>query len=181
MTRRKAAPDGGAAPAAHAPDAPASDAPASTTPATDASPEGAAPAEAKQGRGRERRPKRTPKRGSKPRTGAVDRVHVADDALATVVGLAAHEVPGVVGMAPASLSEGLRRILGVSQVDEGVEVAREDDGATARIVLHVVVAYGVNIPAVAESVVERVRYAAKTYAGVKVEDVKVRVAGVSRG
>lgn len=111
----------------------------------------------------------------------VDRVQVADDALATVVGLAAHEVPGVVGMAPTSLSEGLRRILGVSQVDEGVTVERDADSGLARIELHVVVAYGVNIPAVAESVVERVRYAAKTYAGVEVSAVKVHVAGVSRG
>jgi uncharacterized alkaline shock family protein YloU len=115
------------------------------------------------------------------KAGGIDHVHVADDALATVIGLAAHEVPGVVGMAPASLSEGLRRILGVSQVDEGVEVERDEDGVATRIVLHVVVAYGVNIPAVAESVVERVRYAAKTYAGIDVAEVKVHVAGVSRG
>lgn len=128
----------------------------------------------------------TPKprrRSAKPRTpdGAVDHVRVSDGALATVIGLAAHEVPGVVGMAPASLTEGLRRILGVSQVDEGVEIERSEDGASARVALHVVVAYGVNIPAVAESVVERVRYAADTYAGVAVADVKVHVAGVSRG
>ena len=89
----------------------------------------------------------TPKprrRSTKPRTpdGAVDHVRVSDGALATVIGLAAHEVPGVVGMAPTSLTEGLRRILGVSQVDEGVEVERSEDGATARVVLHVVVAYG---------------------------------------
>jgi uncharacterized alkaline shock family protein YloU len=115
------------------------------------------------------------------RSGTVDHVHVADDALATIIGLAAHEVPGVVGMAPASLSEGLRRILGVSQVDEGVDIDRSADGASAQVGLHVVVAYGVNIPAVAESVVERVRYAARTFAGVKVDDVKVHVAGVSRG
>jgi uncharacterized alkaline shock family protein YloU len=112
---------------------------------------------------------------------AIDRVQVADQALATVIGLAAHEVPGVVGMAPTSLTEGLRRILGVSQVDEGVTVQREGEGGEARVELHVVVAYGVNIPAVAESVVERVRYAAKTYAGVEVSSVKVHVAGVSRG
>ncbi len=113
--------------------------------------------------------------------GAVDHVRVADGALATIIGLAAHEVPGVVGMAPASLTEGLRRILGVSQVDEGVEIERSEDGARASVVLHVVVAYGVNIPAVAESVVVRVRYAARTFAGVDVDDVKVHVAGVSRG
>jgi uncharacterized alkaline shock family protein YloU len=84
-------------------------------------------------------------------------------------------------MAPASLTEGLRRILGVSQVDEGVEITRSEDASRAEVVLHVVVAYGVNIPAVAESVVVRVRYAARTFAGVEVDDVKVHVAGVSRG
>lgn len=124
-----------------------------------------------------------PRRRSTKRApdGAVDQVRVADGALATVIGLAAHEVPGVVGMAPASLSEGLRRILGVSQVDEGVEIQRSADASRAEVVLHVVVAYGVNIPAVAESVVERVRYAARAFAGVEVDDVKVHVAGVSRG
>jgi uncharacterized alkaline shock family protein YloU len=111
----------------------------------------------------------------------VDATHVSDDALATVIGLAAHEVPGVVGMAPTSLGEGIRRILGVSQADEGVEIARSGDGREhADVEIHVVVAYGVNIPVVAESVVQRVRYAARHYAGVQVDDVQVHVAGVSR-
>lgn len=109
-----------------------------------------------------------------------DRVQVSDSAVATVVGLAAHEVPGVVGMAPASLGEGLRRVLGLQQVDEGVEVKHDAEHGTCEVHLHVVVAYGVNIPAVAESVRERVQYAASTYAGVKAEKVVVHVAGVSR-
>lgn len=111
-----------------------------------------------------------------------DRTHVTDTALATLVGLAAHEVPGVVGMAPANLGEGLRRILGVSQASEGVEIRRSDDGSEGvDAVLHVVVAYGVNIPVVSESVAGRVRYAAKKYAGVDLGEVRVHVAGVSRG
>jgi uncharacterized alkaline shock family protein YloU len=110
-----------------------------------------------------------------------DRVRVSDSALATIIGLAAHEVPGVVGMAPASLGEGLRRVLGLAQVDEGVEVVRSDGEDTVRVDLHVVVAYGVNIPAVADSVRERVQYAASAFAGVKTGDITVHVAGVSRG
>ena len=110
-----------------------------------------------------------------------DRTHVADDALATLIGLAAHEVPGVVGMAPTNLGEGIRRILGVSQADEGVEIRRPDaDPERPDVELHVVVAYGVNIPVVAESVEERVRYAARHYGGVEVRNIKVHVAGVSR-
>ena len=116
---------------------------------------------------------------SKP---AGDATNVADGALSTLIGLAAHEVPGVVGMAPTSLGEGIRRILGVSQADEGVEIDRSDDAPDRPdVVLHVVVAYGVNIPVVAESVMERVRYAARHYGGVDVREVKVHVAGVSRG
>ena len=129
-----------------------------------------------------RRPRK--RRSTGVATLEVDAVRVADNALATVIGLAAHEVPGVVGMAPAGLTEGLRRILGVSQVDEGVEVEHavgESEGPVTKVVLHVVVAYGVNIPAVAESVVERVRYAASAFAGVELAEVKVHVAGVSRG
>lgn len=112
--------------------------------------------------------------------GAVDRVVVTDGALAKVVGLSAHEVPGVVGMAPASLGEGIRRILGTRQVDEGVVISKREQPDRAEVDIHVVVAYGVNIPVVADGVRERVRYAAKTYAGVTIEKVRVHVAGVSR-
>ena len=106
-----------------------------------------------------------------------DRVSVTDEALATIIGLAAHEVPGVVGMAPAGIREGIKRILGVAQADEGVEVSREESA----IDLHVVVAYGVNIPAVADSVRERVLYAAQTFAGVELNAVRIHIDGVSRG
>jgi uncharacterized alkaline shock family protein YloU len=107
-----------------------------------------------------------------------DKIVVTDGALATVIGLAAHEVPGVIGMAPAGLREGIKRILGVSQADEGVTVARQE--SATNVDLHVVVAYGVNIPAVADSIRERVYYAAKAYAGVELEKVRVHIAGVSR-
>ncbi len=109
----------------------------------------------------------------------VDKIIVTDEALATLIGLAAHEVPGVIGMAPTNLREGMRRILGAQQADEGVEIVREGEEAVA-VALHVAVAYGVNIPAVAESVKERVLYAAKTFAGVSVKSVKLHVAGVGR-
>ena len=112
--------------------------------------------------------------------GQVDRVFVTDGALAKVVGLSAHEVPGVVGMAPASLGEGIRRILGARQVDEGVVVTRHEDPGVADVDIHVVVAYGVNIPVVADSIRERVRYAASTFAGVELDKIRVHVAGVSR-
>ncbi|HRP47143.1 MAG TPA: Asp23/Gls24 family envelope stress response protein [Trueperaceae bacterium] len=111
----------------------------------------------------------------------VDQVRVSDGALASIIGLSAHEVPGVVGMAPASMSEGLRRLLGARQVDEGVVIEHPKGEKHADVDLHVVVAYGVNIPVVADSVRERVKYAALHYAGITLDVVRVRVVGVSRG
>ncbi len=111
----------------------------------------------------------------------IDRVRVSDDALASIIGLAAHEVPGVVGMAPANIGEGLRRILGLSHIDEGVVIEHPKGERRADVDLHVVVAYGVNIPVVADSVRERVGYAARRFAGIELDDVRVHVDGVSRG
>ncbi len=122
---------------------------------------------------------RPPKR--KPKEREIDRVHVSDDALSSILGLAAHEVPGVVGMAPANIGEGLRRVLGLSQVDEGVVVEHPNGELRADVDIHVVVAYGINIPVVADSVRERARYAAKRYAGIDLDAVRVHVDGVSRG
>lgn len=111
---------------------------------------------------------------------AGDQLFVSDEALAVIVGLAAHEVPGVVGMAPATLGEGLRRILGVAHADEGVEIVRGAEHGHASFDLHVVVAYGVNIPVVADSIRARVEYASLTFAGVVADEVRIHVAGVSR-
>ncbi len=127
-------------------------------------------------------PRRAAAGQASAKTRKVDAVEVSDGALATIVGLAAHEVPGVVGMAPASLTEGIRRILGARQVDEGVVLDRggPDRAGVATVDLHVVVAYGVNIPVVAEQIRKRVEYAAKRYAGVELHEVTVHVDGVSR-
>ncbi len=127
----------------------------------------------------EARPSRQTQR--KKRERAIDSVRVSDDALASILGLAAHEVPGVVGMAPANIGEGLRRVLGLSQVDEGVVIEHPNGELRADVDIHVVVAYGVNIPVVAESVRERTRYAAKRFAGIQLDEVRVHVDGVSRG
>ncbi len=105
-------------------------------------------------------------------------ITVTENALASLLGLAAHEVPGVVGMAPSNIREGLQKILGRAQARDGVVVTGE--GEKRAVDLHVVVAFGTNINAVAENVRERVTYAARNFAGVQLESVRVHVVGVSK-
>lgn len=107
---------------------------------------------------------------------------VSDTALAAVLGLAAHEVPGVVGMSPAGLRESISRILGRSESNEGV-VVKADTQAPGRYQadLYIVVAFGARIPVVVESVAERVQWAARNLAGLELSTVRIHVVGVSRG
>ncbi|WP_337844865.1 Asp23/Gls24 family envelope stress response protein [Thermus sp.] len=110
------------------------------------------------------------------------RVTVTENALAAILALAAHEVPGVVGMAPAGLKDQVVRILKRQEASEGV-VVRQDPAKPGQYQadFYVVVAYGTRIPTVVESLAERVSFAARKFAGVELSQVRVHVVGVGRG
>ena len=106
-------------------------------------------------------------------------ITITEAALASLIGLTAHEVPGVVGMAPANFREGIQRTLGRAQSRDGVIIARDAGRYSAD--LFVVLAYGVSIPTVAANISERVEHAVKTLAGIELARVRVHAVGVSRG
>ncbi|WP_034385242.1 Asp23/Gls24 family envelope stress response protein [Deinococcus sp. YIM 77859] len=103
---------------------------------------------------------------------------ISEAALASLIGLTAHEIPGVVGMAPATLKEGLSRVLGRANAREGVVVSRE--GGEYAADLYVVVAYGVSIPTVARNIKDRVEHVVKTQAGIELKATRVHAVGVQR-
>lgn len=103
-------------------------------------------------------------------------IQISEAALASLIGLTAHEIPGVVGMAPANLKEGLQRVLGRAQARDGVVIVK--DGGKTSADLYVVVAYGVNIPAVAKNIAERVEHTVKTQAGLDLSATRVHAVGM---
>ncbi|MGI8747237.1 MAG: Asp23/Gls24 family envelope stress response protein [Deinococcus sp.] len=104
-------------------------------------------------------------------------IHISEAALASLIGLTAHEIPGVVGMAPANLREGIQKVLGRAQSRDGVVIGREDGGYSAD--LYVVVAYGVSIPTVAQNISQRVEHVVKTQAGIELHATRVHAVGVA--
>lgn len=104
---------------------------------------------------------------------------ISEAALASLIGLTAHEVPGVVGMAPANFRDGILKVLGRAQSREGVTIGREDGKYSAD--LYIVVAYGVNIPTVARNITDRVEHAVRTMAGIELVRTRVHAVGVAHG
>ena len=105
-------------------------------------------------------------------------IQITEAALASLIGLSAHEIPGVVGMAPANLREGISRVLGRANASEGVVIGREGGKYTAD--LYIVAAYGVSIPTVAQNIVDRVMHTVKSQAGIELSATRIHAVGVQR-
>lgn len=103
-------------------------------------------------------------------------LHVANDVLADIVGNAAMECYGVVGMTAPNAADGIAKILPTSRLRRGVVVNTTDEGI--HVELYVVIEYGTNITTVSQNLIDQVSFALKEYARVPLEGVEVHVQDV---
>lgn len=103
-------------------------------------------------------------------------LHVANDVLADMVGNAALECYGVVGMAAPSAADGIAKILPASRLRRGVVVTTTDAGI--HVELYIVIEYGTNITTVSQNLIDRVSFVLKEYARVPLDGVEVHVQGI---
>ena len=101
---------------------------------------------------------------------------VTDSVIADLVGYAALESYGVVGMAAPSLQDGIAKLLPARALSRGVTIQNDEDGISAN--LYVIIEYGVNLSTVSNNLADRVRFVLEVYAGLKVKDVTVHVQGI---
>ena len=104
------------------------------------------------------------------------KIIVDEDVLAKYAGSAAVECFGVVGMASVNVRDGFVKLLKKDNLRHGVNVVVEDDKLL--IELHIIVAYEVSILAVAQNLVDNVKYKVEEYTGMEVGKVTVCVEGV---
>ena len=99
---------------------------------------------------------------------------IISDVITTLAGAAATNCFGVKGMAKRGVSDGLVHLLKREAMGKGVLVTYGPDQEIS-IELHIVVEYGVNITAVAASIIDEVRYKVESATGAKVKSVDVFV------
>ena len=87
-----------------------------------------------------------------------------------LIGLAASSCYGVAGMTKSGTRQGLRSVFSRrSHTDDGVRV-RSENGKLI-IDLHIAVIFGLNIAAIAQSIVNKVRYTVEEATGLTVKKV----------
>jgi uncharacterized alkaline shock family protein YloU len=104
-------------------------------------------------------------------------VGIENEVIARIAGLAAMECYGVVGMAAKSLRDGLVRLLRIESLSKGVVLETLESGELS-IELHIIVDYGTNLVAIAETLQSNVRYKVEESVGMKVRDVNIFIESV---
>ena len=102
-------------------------------------------------------------------------VHVADEVVAIIAGLAATEVEGVASMA-GNITNELVSKLGMKNLSKGVKVEVAEKTVSVEVALNI--SYGYSIPEVSENLQEKVKSAIETMTGLSVAIVNVRIATV---
>ena len=103
-------------------------------------------------------------------------IEIQNDVIGQYAGAVATECFGVVGMAGINVRDGLVKMLKMDNLNRGVGVSLNNN--TLTLDLHIIVAYGVSIMAVAENLIDEIKYKVEEFVGVEVEKVNVFVEGV---
>lgn len=104
-------------------------------------------------------------------------IDISNEVITTVVGGAATEIFGIVGMASKNqIRDNLNEILKRDNYSKGVVIRQEDEGIAVDV--YIIVGYGTKISEVCRNVQDKVKYNLDSMLGITAESVNVIVQGV---
>ena len=101
---------------------------------------------------------------------------IDNEVIAQYAGSVAVECFGIVGMAGVSMKDGLVKLLKKDSLTRGISVTLKNH----KLILdfHVIVSYGVSILAVADNLMDSVKYKVEEFTGIEIEKINIYVDGV---
>ena len=102
------------------------------------------------------------------------KVSIDSEVIAQYAGSTAVECFGIVGMAAVSMKDGL---LKGDSLTRGISVVI-DENNLIEIDFHVIISYGVSIAAVADNLIENVKYKVSEFTGLEIKKINIYVEGV---
>jgi len=100
-----------------------------------------------------------------------------DDYIATIAGLNATECYGLVGMSDKHIGESIISFFNSSSLKRGVAV-KTDGSENIVVELYITAKYGVSLSAVAENIIDKVKYSIENETGLNVDSVNIIVQGI---
>lgn len=99
-----------------------------------------------------------------------------EEVIAQISGIIAMECYGIVGMAARNVKDGIVHLLKGDSLTKGIAVHLAEN----RVVIdfHIIVEYGTNISAVADNLINTVKYKIKDLLEIEVEHIKIFIEGV---
>ncbi|MCL1890543.1 MAG: Asp23/Gls24 family envelope stress response protein [Coriobacteriia bacterium] len=101
---------------------------------------------------------------------------VTDGVIADLIGYAALETFGVVGMAAPSIQDGIAKLLPTRALRRGITAVKTDEGLL--IDLYIIIEHGVSLTTVSQNLVDRVHFVIENLADQTIAGVSVHVQGV---
>ena len=106
----------------------------------------------------------------------IGEVHISDEVVAIIAGLAATEIEGVQSMA-GNITNELVSKLGMKNLSKGVKVTISDDSVEVSLALNI--KYGYESPAVSKKVQDKVKSAIETMTGLTVTAVNIKIVSLN--
>ncbi len=103
-------------------------------------------------------------------------ISIDQEVVAQYAGTVAMECFGVVGMAGMSVRDGIVKLLRKESMTRGIQVLLNNNKLTLNF--HIIVSYGVSILAVADNLIDSVKYKVEEFTGIEVEKINIFVEGV---
>ncbi|MDR1688985.1 MAG: Asp23/Gls24 family envelope stress response protein [Clostridiales bacterium] len=104
------------------------------------------------------------------------KVRIENEVIARIAGLAASDCYGIVGMAVKNMKDGFVQLLKLDSLTKGVKLTIK--GGKLSIDLHIIVEYGTNVSAIADTLISNVKYHVQRAIGINVEQINIFVEGV---
>ncbi len=105
------------------------------------------------------------------------KINISDEYLQSIIGEAVTSCYGVSGMVASGSKQRIANMLAKKDnLNKGIIIRGNADSIVVE--LHIIVLYGMNINAIAKSIVNKVQYTVKELTGINVDKVIVKVDGI---
>ena len=105
-------------------------------------------------------------------------ISIEEEVIARVAGCAAMDCYGIVGMAAKNMKDGLFQLLKVESLTKGIKVYVNDEDGTLSLDFHIIVEYGTNISAIADNIINTVKFKIEDCFDINTDKINVFVEGV---